>query len=65
MPETNRHHAGRLQMIREIGKMSATATAGQPIGGTRRKLPYLVRLPLFPGNRARPNWKKGKPKGAM
>jgi len=48
-------------MIREIRKMSATATAGQPIGGTRRELLYLVRLPLFPGERARPNWKKGKP----
>jgi hypothetical protein len=33
MPTTNRHHAARLQMMREIRKMSATATAGQPIGG--------------------------------
>ena len=32
MPTTNRHHAARLQMMREIRKMSATATAGQPIG---------------------------------
>jgi len=39
MPETNRHHAGRLQMIREIRKMSATATAGQPIGGNTEETP--------------------------